>query len=143
MPMKLEFETPEGRLSLRVDDIQFVAYDAAETSMRSMYTFVERMRDMGLGGLAETHARLLAQNRVNVMELREAHDDAQTLLACGAVGDAMDDTVLPRLAILRENIGETHRQMRASVDRLAALSAACHRALSQIPGYRPPKSARG
>lgn len=50
MPIKLEFETPEGRLSLRVDDAQFVAYDAAETSMRSMYTFVERMRDMGLGG---------------------------------------------------------------------------------------------
>lgn len=143
MHTKLEFETPEGRLSLHIDDVQFMAYDAAETAMKSMYTFVERMRDMGLGALAETHARVFAQNRVNVMELREAHDDAQTLLACGAIGDAMADTIQPRLEILRENIAQTHRQMRTSVNRLAALSAACHEALSQIPGYTPPKRARG
>ncbi|MFM0139564.1 hypothetical protein [Caballeronia grimmiae] len=143
MRTKLEFESPEGRLSLHIDDVQFMAYDAAETAMKSMYKFVERMRDMGLGGLAETHARVCAQNCVNVMELREAHDDAQTLLACGAVGDAMADTITPRLDILREDIARTHRQMRESVDRLAALSAACHQALSQIPGYTPPKRAIG
>ncbi|WP_244817888.1 hypothetical protein [Caballeronia sp. Lep1P3] len=138
MLTKLEFETPEGRLSLPIDDVQFMAYDAGEVALRSMPQFVCRMRAMGLGEIAETHARLLAQNKVHILELREARDDAQTLLACGAIGETMEDTITPRLDVLRESIAQTHAQMRRSVERLAALSAACHHALNQIPGYSPP-----
>jgi len=45
---------------------------------------------------------------------------------------------LPRLEEIRETIARTQLDMRANVERLAALSAACDRALRQIPGYRPP-----
>jgi hypothetical protein len=135
MSTKLEFESPEGRLTLSIADIQFMAYDAGEASLRSPGRLVERMRAMGLGELAERHARLLAQNKVTVIELREARDDAEALLACG---EPFVDTITPRLEALREMITRTQKDMRASVDRLAALSASCQQALSQLPGYRPP-----
>lgn len=138
MSTKLEFETPEGRLSLSIDDAQFMAYDAGEMVQSAMRQFIDRMRAMGLDELAETHARLVSQNKINIMELREARHDAEALLACGSIGEAIEDRITPRLAILRESIAQTHTQLRASVERLAALSAACHHALSQIPGYRPP-----
>lgn len=142
MPTKLEFETPEGRLSLSIDDVQFMAYDAGEATLRSMRHFIERLRSMGLGELAESHARLIAQNKLHVIELREARHDAEALLACGAIGEAIEDRITPRIEMLREDIAQTHAQLRASVERLAALSAACHEALQQIPGYRPPSRLR-
>ncbi|WP_277189055.1 hypothetical protein [Caballeronia sp. BR00000012568055] len=135
MSTKLEFESPEGRLSLSIADAQFMAYDAGEACLRSPRRLIERMRAMGLGDLAEHHARLLAQNKVTVMELREARDDAEALLACG---EPFVDTISPRLDVLRDLITRTQIDMRESVDRLAALSASCHRALSQLPGYQPP-----
>jgi hypothetical protein len=135
MPTKLEFQTPEGRLSLSIADAQFMAYEAGETSYRSTRRLVERMQSMGLGALAEHHARLLAQCKVNIMELRETRDDAEAMLVCG---EPFEDTISPRLDLLRESITRTQLDLRASMDRLAALSASCHKALMQIPGYRPP-----
>jgi hypothetical protein len=132
---KLEFESPEGRLSLRIEDIQFMAYEAGETSLRSTRVLVERMRAMGLGWLAENHARLLAQSKVNLMELRETRDDAEAMLYCG---DSFEETLSLRLAELRDAITQTQIDLRESMDRLSALSATCHRVLMQIPGYRPP-----
>jgi hypothetical protein len=134
MSTKLEFQTPEGRLSLSIADAQFMAYEAGETSYRSTRKLVERMQSMGLGALAEHHARLLAQCKVNIMELRETRDDAEAMLVCG---EPFEDTISPRLDALRENITRTQLDLRASMDRLAALSAACHKALMEIPGYRP------
>ncbi|MDR5856299.1 hypothetical protein P9239_21715 [Caballeronia sp. LZ062] len=142
MPTKLEFETPEGRLSLPIDDVEFMAYDAGEATLHSMRHFIERMRAMGLGQLAEAHARLLAQNKLHVIELREARHDAEALLACGAIGEAIEDHITPRIDMLRDGIAQTHAQLRASVERLAALSEACHQALHQIPGYRAPSRPR-
>jgi hypothetical protein len=135
MSTKLEFETPEGRLTLSISDTEFLAYDAGDVSMRSMREFVERMRAMGLGVAAERHASLIAQSKVNVMELRETREDAEALLACG---ESFDDTISPRLAALRDAIVQTQIDLRASMDRMAALSAASHAALKQIRGYRPP-----
>jgi hypothetical protein len=135
MSTKLEFESPEGRLSLSIPDAQFMAYEAGEAAMRSPRRLIDRMREMGLSALAEHHARLLAQNKVTVMELREARDDAEALLACG---EPFVDTISPRLDVLRDLITRTQTDMRASVERLAALSASCHHALSELPGYRPP-----
>ncbi|QSN64861.1 hypothetical protein [Caballeronia sp. M1242] len=142
MPTKLEFDTPEGRLSLSIDDVQFMAYDAGDATLRSMRQFIERMRAMGLGAIAESHARLIAQNKLHGIELREARHDAEALLACGAIGEAIEDRITPRIEMLREDIAQTHAQLRASVERLAALSSACHEALQQIPGYRPPSRLR-
>lgn len=138
MSTSLEFETPEGRLSLSIADVQFMAYDAAELSMRSTRDLVERMRGMGLGSLAETHARVLAQSNVTIMELREAREDAEAALSMGSDADAIEDTITFRMELLRQSIARTQVEMRANVERLAALSAACHEALCQIPGYRPP-----
>ncbi|SAL59732.1 hypothetical protein AWB74_02922 [Caballeronia arvi] len=138
MPTKLEFATPEGRISLSIDDAQFMAYDAGELALRSMRDFVERMRSMGLGGLAESYARLQAQNAVSLMELREAREDAEALLTRKEECDVIADRLMPRLEALRETVTQTQTQMRESVERLAALSAACDCALHQVPGYRPP-----
>ncbi|BBU32846.1 hypothetical protein BTHE68_65800 (plasmid) [Burkholderia sp. THE68] len=138
MPTKLEFTTPEGRIALSISDVQFMAYDAGELALQSTRDFVERMRSMGLGELAERYAGLLAQNKVSVMELREAREDAEMLLGSKDEGGAIAEQIMPRLEALRETITRTQADMRASVERLAALSAACHRALHQVPGYRPP-----
>ncbi|WP_087049665.1 hypothetical protein [Caballeronia ptereochthonis] len=135
---RLEFETPEGRMSLPINDVQFMAYDAGELAMQSTRDFVERMRAMGLGELAENHARLLAQNKVSIMELREVREDAEALLERKEEGELIANSITPRLERLREVIARTHVDMRANVARLAALSVACDRALRQIPGYRPP-----
>ncbi|SAK50021.1 hypothetical protein AWB76_01405 [Caballeronia temeraria] len=143
MPTKLEFATPEGRISLSIADAQFMAYDAGELAMHSTRDFVERMRSIGLGELAENYARLLAENRVSVMELREAREDAEALLGSEEEGGAIVERIMPRLEALRESITRTQAEMRKSVERLAGVSAACDRALHQIPGYRPPmRSAR-
>jgi hypothetical protein len=120
---------------LSIDDAQFMAYDAGEISMRSPRQLVERMRSMGLGDLAEHHVRLLAQSKVTVMELREAREDAEALLASG---QPFEDTITPRLDRLRELITQTQLSMRSSLDRMAAISSACHAGLCAIPGYRPP-----
>ncbi|SAL32057.1 hypothetical protein AWB73_02826 [Caballeronia turbans] len=138
MPTKLEFATPEGRLSLSILDAQFMAYDAGELAYRSTRDFVARMQSMGLGELAQTYARLLAQNKVSVMELHEAREDAQACLEQKDEGGVIAERILPRLEEIRETIARTQLDMRANVERLAALSAACDRALRQIPGYRPP-----
>ncbi|MDR5746882.1 hypothetical protein QCE73_27295 [Caballeronia sp. LZ029] len=138
MPTKLEFETPEGRLSLSILDTQFMAYDAGELAYRSTRDFVARMQSMGLGELAQAYARLLAQNKVSVMELHEAREDAQACLGEEAERSVIAEGIMPRLERLRETITQTQVDMRANVERLAALSAACDRALRQIPGYRPP-----
>jgi hypothetical protein len=135
MPPKLAFDTPEGPMLLSIDDAQFMAYDAGEFSMRSPRELVERMRRMGLGDIAEHHVRLLAQSKVTVMELREAREDAEALLASG---EPFEDTITPRLAKLRELITQTQLSMRSSMDRMAAISSACHAGLIAIPGYRPP-----
>jgi hypothetical protein len=135
MPPKLAFETPEGPMLLSIDDAQFMAYDAGEFSMRSPRELVERMRRMGLGDIAEHHVRLLAQSKVTVMELREAREDAEALLASG---EPFEDTITPRLDKLRELITQTQLSMRSSMDRMAAISSACHAGLNAIPGYRPP-----
>ncbi|WP_321795437.1 hypothetical protein [Caballeronia sp. J97] len=142
MPTKLEFATPEGRIALSIADVQFMAYDAGELAMISTRTFVERMRSMGLGELAETYARLVAQNKVAMMELREAREDAEALLGSEEESAAIAKRIMPRLEVLRETISRTQADMRANVDRLAALSVACDRALHQIPGYRPPMRSR-
>ncbi|SAK78436.1 hypothetical protein AWB80_04774 [Caballeronia pedi] len=142
MPTKLEFTTPEGRIALTISDAQFMAYDAGEVALQSTRDFVERMRSMGLGELAERHASLLAQNQVSVMELREAREDAETLLGSEQERGVIAQRLMPRLEALRETITQTQADMRASVERLAALSAACHRALHQVPGYRPPARAQ-
>jgi len=138
MPTKLEFETPEGRLSLSILDTQFMAYDAGELAYRSTRDFVARMQSMGLGELAQAYARLLAQNKVSVMELHEAREDAQACLGEEAERSVIAEGIMPRLERLRETIAQTQVDMRANVERLAALSAACDRALRQVPGYRPP-----
>jgi hypothetical protein len=138
MPTRLDFDTPEGRLSLPLDDVQFMAYDAGELAMSSIRDFVGRMRSMGLSELGETYARLIAQNKVSVMELRETREEAEALMASEKEGEAILDTIMPRLDAMREVIARTHVELRASVDRIAALSAACDHALQQIPGYRPP-----
>ncbi|SAL56454.1 hypothetical protein AWB71_03029 [Caballeronia peredens] len=139
MPTRLEFQTPEGRMSLPIRDVQFMAYDAGELAMRSMRDFVERMHMIGFGDLAEDYARQLAQNKVSIMELREAREDAEALLASKEECRVIADSISPRLEQLREVITRTQVEMRASIERLAALSAACDRALRQIPGYRPPE----
>jgi hypothetical protein len=138
MPTKLEFATPEGRLSLSINDVQFMAYDAGELAMRSTREFVERMRSIGFGELAETYARLLAQNKVSVMELREAREEAQASMDNRNECVQVAERIMPRLEQLRETISRTQVEMRANVERMSALSAACDRALRQIPGYRPP-----
>ncbi|BAN28091.1 hypothetical protein [Caballeronia insecticola] len=138
MPTRLEFDTPEGRTSLPINDVQFMAYDAGELAMESMRAFVERMRLIGFGDLAEHYARQLAQNAVSIMELREAREDAEALVARKEECTVIADSISPRLEHLRQVITRTHVEMRESVDRLAALSAACDHALRQIPGYRPP-----
>ncbi|SAK81381.1 hypothetical protein AWB79_05326 [Caballeronia hypogeia] len=138
MPTRLEFSTPEGRMSLSVADAQFMAYDAGELAVKSMREFVQRLRAMGIGQLAETYARLLAQNKVSIMELREVREDAEALLASKEEGETIVNVITPRLDALRETIARTQAEMRESVERLAALSAACEHALHQIPGYRPP-----
>lgn len=135
---KLEFETPEGRMSLPIRDVQFMAYDAGDLAVTSTRDFVERMRAMGLGEPAETYARLLAQNKVAVIELRETREDAEALLASPEEGAMIASSIMPRLQALRETIARTQAEMRASVERLAAIAAACDHALHQIPGYRPP-----
>jgi hypothetical protein len=135
MPPKLAFDTPEGPMLFSIDDAQFMAYDAGEISMRSPRQLVERMRAMGLGDLAEHHVRLLAQSKVTVMELREAREDAEALLASG---EPFVDTISPRLDRLRETITQTQLSLRSSMDRMAAISSACHAGLSELPGYRPP-----
>ncbi|SPB17846.1 hypothetical protein NOV72_05049 [Caballeronia novacaledonica] len=137
MPTKLEFATPEGRLSLSILDVQFMAYDAGELAYRSTRDFVARMQSMGLGEMAENYARSLAQNKVSVMELNEAREDAQACLGREAEYREIAEGIMPRLEKLREIITQTQLDMRANVDRLAALSAACDQALRQIPGYRP------
>jgi hypothetical protein len=142
MPTKLEFATPEGRMSLSIDDVQFMAYDAGELAMRSIRDFVERMRSMGLGELAETYARLQAQNKVTLMDLREAREDAEALLTRKDEADVIVERLMPRIEALRETVTKTQMEMRESVERLAALSAACDHALHQIPGYRPPARSR-
>jgi hypothetical protein len=139
MSTKLEFHTPEGNLSISIADAEFMAYDAGEASIDDPRFLVERMRAMGLSELAEHHARLIAQNRVTVMELREAREDAEALLASG---EPFEDTITPRLEVMRETITRTQLAMRASINRMAALSAACHQALSELPGYRPPARPR-
>lgn len=141
MPTKLEFETPEGRISLSITDAHFMAYDAGELAMRSMREFVERMRTMGFGELAEDYARALAQTNVSIMELREAREDAEACLGQEEEIKVIAESIAPRLEALRETIEQTRVEMRASVERLAAFSEACDRALRQIPGYLPP--ARG
>ncbi|WP_250517026.1 hypothetical protein [Caballeronia sp. INDeC2] len=93
---------------------------------------------MGLGELAETYARLLAQNKVSVMELHEAREDAQACLEHQDEGSVIAERIMPRLEEIRETIARTQVDMRANVERLASLSAACDTALRQIPGYRPP-----
>ena len=138
MPTRLEFGTPEGRISLSIEDAQFMAYDAGELAMRSMRDFVERMQSMGFGELAETYARLHAQSAVSLMELREAREDAEALLAREDECDVIAERLMPRIEALRETIAHTQAGMRESVERLAALSAACDCALHQVPGYRPP-----
>jgi hypothetical protein len=140
MTTKLEFESPEGRLSLPIRDIQFMAYEAGDASYRSTRRFVDRLRSMGLGALAERHARLLAQSKVNIIELKEMRADAEALLVCG---QPFMDTITPRLDVLRDTITQTQQELRDSTDRLAALSAACHKALCGIPGYRPPRPGCG
>ncbi len=143
MSTKLEFESPEGRLSLSIDDVEFMAYGAGELAMRSMRELVERMRRMGLGAIAEAHARVQAQSKVTIMELREMREDAEAILLLGSQGETIDDTITPRLDALRQTIAQTQVDMRASVDRLAALAVSCHEALMRIPGYRPPSEPRG
>jgi hypothetical protein len=135
---KLEFQTPEGRLSLSIFDAQFMAYDAGELAYRSTRDFVARMQSMGLGELAEAYARLLAQNKVSVMELHEAREDAQACIGRDAECAVIAEGIMPRVERIRETIAQTQVDMRANVERLAALSAACDHALRQIPGYRPP-----
>jgi hypothetical protein len=142
MPTKLEFATPEGRISLSINDVQFMAYDAGELALQCTRDFVERMRSIGFGDLAETYARLQAQNKVSVMELREAREDAEALLGSKEECGAITERIMPRLDELRETITRTQADMRANVERLAALSAACDGALRQIPGYRPPARRR-
>jgi hypothetical protein len=129
MPTKLEFQTPEGRLSLSIFDAQFMAYDAGELAYRSTRDF---------GELAEAYARLLAQNKVSVMELHEAREDAQACIGRDAECAVIAEGIMPRVERIRETIAQTQVDMRANVERLAALSAACDHALRQIPGYRPP-----
>src|SRR5690348_4190486 len=97
MPTKLEFATPEGRLSLSINDVQFMAYDAGELAMRSTRDFVERMRSIGFGELAETYARLLAQNKVSVMELREAREEAQASMDNRDECVQVAERIMPRL----------------------------------------------
>lgn len=138
MPTRLEFATPEGRISLPIDDVQFMAYDAGELAMHSTRDFVERMQSMGLGELAESYARFQAQNAVSLMELREAREDAEALLTRKEECDVIADRLMPRLEALRETVAQTQAGMRENMERLAALSAACDYALHQIPGYRPP-----
>jgi|GEM_PF-7126735 len=114
MPTKLEFTTPEGRIALSISDVQFMAYDAGELALQSTRDFVERMRSMGLGELAERYAGLLAQNKVSVMELREAREDAEMLLGSKDEGGAIAEQIMPRLEALRETITRTQADMRAS-----------------------------
>jgi hypothetical protein len=106
--------------------------------MRSTRDFVERMQSIGFDELAQTYARLLAQNKVSVMELREAREDAEAWLANREEDSVIADRIMPRLDELRETITRTQADMRENVERLAALAAACDCALRQIPGYRPP-----
>jgi hypothetical protein len=137
MPTKLEFDTPEGRLSMSIADAHFMAYDAGDMSMQSPRVLVERMRAMGLSDMAEDHARLLAQNKLTVIELREVRADAEALIASG---ESLIDTITPRLDELRDVIAQTQEAMYASVERMSALAVACQQALCQIPGYMPPPS---
>jgi hypothetical protein len=138
MPIKLEFATPEGRISLSIDDAQFVAYDAGELAMHSTRDFVERMESMGLGELAQTYARLQAQTEVSVMELREAREDAEAWLGKKEESSVIAEQIMPRVEALRETIARTQADLRENIERLAALSAACDCALHQVPGYQPP-----
>ncbi|SAK52176.1 hypothetical protein AWB77_01377 [Caballeronia fortuita] len=138
MPTKLEFSTPEGRISLSIDDVQFMAYDAGELAMKSTRDFVGRMRAMGLGELAETYARLIAQYKVSELELREAREEAEALLGSKEESGTIEKRIMPRLEAVRETIARTQIDLRENVERMAALSAACDYPLHQIPGYRPP-----
>src|SRR5689334_7596360 len=97
MLTRLEFETPEGRMTLTIHDVQFMAYDAGELAMQSMRDFVGRMRVMGLGELAEDYARQLAQNKVSIMELREAREDAEALLQRKEESEVIANSIAPRL----------------------------------------------